>query len=114
MIMDRNSRSARNDHRRNQRKTKQIVVKRPGMPITARWPLRAWRSRSQPEREKNAAGKQRVAPVIAGLGRKASWGDVLRSRRHVLTGYLIWMALLMAAYYAWPGLRTETWGLNGL
>jgi diguanylate cyclase (GGDEF)-like protein/PAS domain S-box-containing protein len=35
-------------------------------------------------------------------------------RRHVLAGYVIWVTLLIAAYYAWPGLRVETWGLIGL
>jgi diguanylate cyclase (GGDEF)-like protein/PAS domain S-box-containing protein len=38
----------------------------------------------------------------------------MKSQRHVLGGYAIWMALLIAAYYAWPGLRAGTWGLIGL
>ncbi len=38
----------------------------------------------------------------------------MKSQRHVLGGYVIWMALLIAAYYAWPGLRPGTWGLIGL
>jgi diguanylate cyclase (GGDEF)-like protein/PAS domain S-box-containing protein len=32
----------------------------------------------------------------------------------VLIGYASWVTLLIAAYYAWPGLRAETWGLIGL
>jgi diguanylate cyclase (GGDEF)-like protein/PAS domain S-box-containing protein len=32
----------------------------------------------------------------------------------VLIGYAGWVTLLSAAYYAWPGLRAETWGLIGL
>ena len=35
-------------------------------------------------------------------------------RRHVLAGYYICVALLVAAYYGLPGLRVETWGLIGL
>jgi len=38
----------------------------------------------------------------------------LTSRRHLLTGYLVWLALLVAMYYGRPGLRTEAWGLIGL
>ena len=38
----------------------------------------------------------------------------MKSQRHVLGGYAVWMALLIAAYYAWPGLRAGTWGLIGL
>jgi diguanylate cyclase (GGDEF)-like protein/PAS domain S-box-containing protein len=41
-------------------------------------------------------------------------GDALTSRRNVLTGYFIWMALLITVYFARPGLRTEAWGLIGL
>src|SRR5580693_3560374 len=43
-----------------------------------------------------------------------SMGDALTSRRNVLTGYFIWMALLIAVYFARPSLRTEAWGLIGL
>ncbi len=32
----------------------------------------------------------------------------------MLAGYAIWMVLLIAAYYVWPGLRIEAWGLIGL
>jgi diguanylate cyclase (GGDEF)-like protein/PAS domain S-box-containing protein len=32
----------------------------------------------------------------------------------VLVGYVIWMTLLIAAYYLLPRLRVETWGLIGL
>ncbi len=32
----------------------------------------------------------------------------------MLVGYASWVTLLIAAYYAWPGLRVETWGLIGL
>jgi diguanylate cyclase (GGDEF)-like protein/PAS domain S-box-containing protein len=32
----------------------------------------------------------------------------------VLGGYIAWMAVLVAAYYLWPGLRAESWGLVGL
>src|ERR1019366_10632598 len=46
--------------------------------------------------------------------RKGELGGTLTSRRHVLAGYVIWVTLLIAAYYAWPGLRVETWGLIGL
>ena len=38
----------------------------------------------------------------------------MTSRRHVLTGYFIWVILLVAAYYRLPSLRVETWGLIGL
>ena len=31
----------------------------------------------------------------------------MTSRRHVLTGYLIWLALLVATYYGRPGLQVE-------
>jgi len=41
-------------------------------------------------------------------------GDALTSRRNVLVGYFIWMALLIALYFGRPGLRTEAWGLIGL
>jgi len=35
-------------------------------------------------------------------------------RRYALGGYVIWWAVLVALYYAQPGLRAETWGLIGL
>ncbi len=38
----------------------------------------------------------------------------MRWRRHVLAGYLIWVTLLIAAYYGLPGLRVGAWGLIGL
>ena len=38
----------------------------------------------------------------------------MKSRRYVLGGYVTWLAVLVALYYALPGLRTETWGLIGL
>jgi diguanylate cyclase (GGDEF)-like protein/PAS domain S-box-containing protein len=38
----------------------------------------------------------------------------VKSRHRVLGGYTAWMAVLIAVYYQWPGLRTETWGLLGL
>jgi len=41
-------------------------------------------------------------------------GDALTSRRNVLTGYFIWMALLIAVYFGRPSLRTEAWGLIGV
>jgi len=41
-------------------------------------------------------------------------GDALTSRRNLLVGYFIWLALLIAAYYLRPALRTEAWGLIGL
>jgi diguanylate cyclase (GGDEF)-like protein/PAS domain S-box-containing protein len=41
-------------------------------------------------------------------------GGALTSRRQMLTGYLVWLALLVATYYGRPGLRTEAWGLMGL
>ena len=40
--------------------------------------------------------------------------DALTSRRNLLVGYFIWMALLIAVYFGRPGLRTEAWGLIGL
>ena len=43
-----------------------------------------------------------------------SLGDGLTSRRNVLVGYFIWMALLIATYFGRPGLRPEAWGLIGL
>ena len=41
-------------------------------------------------------------------------GIRLRSRRRVLAGYGIWMALLVAARYAFPGMETETLALVGV
>jgi diguanylate cyclase (GGDEF)-like protein/PAS domain S-box-containing protein len=41
-------------------------------------------------------------------------GSFSRSRQHALRGYAAWLVLLVAAYYVWPGLRAETWGLVGL
>ena len=41
-------------------------------------------------------------------------GIRLTSRRRVLAGYAIWMALLVAAHYAFAGLRTETAALIGV
>ena len=38
----------------------------------------------------------------------------MKSRRHVLGGYAVWMTLLVALYFWLPGLRIETWGLIGL
>ena len=38
----------------------------------------------------------------------------MKSRGHVLGGYAIWMALLIATYYGLPSLRAEAWGLIGL
>ena len=32
----------------------------------------------------------------------------------MLAVYCVWVTLLIAAYYAWPGLRVESWGLIGL
>ncbi|HEX3749803.1 MAG TPA: EAL domain-containing protein [Streptosporangiaceae bacterium] len=36
------------------------------------------------------------------------------ARRPLLAGYVSWWTALVLAYYALPGLRTETWGLLGL
>jgi diguanylate cyclase (GGDEF)-like protein/PAS domain S-box-containing protein len=42
-------------------------------------------------------------------------GGLLSGSRHrALGGYAAWLALLVGAYYAWPGLHPETWGLIGL
>jgi diguanylate cyclase (GGDEF)-like protein/PAS domain S-box-containing protein len=41
-------------------------------------------------------------------------GDVVIARRPLLAGYVSWWTALVLAYYALPGLRTETWGLLGL
>jgi diguanylate cyclase (GGDEF)-like protein/PAS domain S-box-containing protein len=38
----------------------------------------------------------------------------VKSRHRVLGAYTAWMAVLLAVYYLWPGLRTESWGLFGL
>jgi diguanylate cyclase (GGDEF)-like protein/PAS domain S-box-containing protein len=38
----------------------------------------------------------------------------VQSRHRVLGAYTAWMAVLVAVYYLWPGLRTESWGLLGL
>jgi diguanylate cyclase (GGDEF)-like protein/PAS domain S-box-containing protein len=38
----------------------------------------------------------------------------VKARRHVLGGYAIWMAVLIATYYGRPGWRAEAWGLIGL
>ena len=35
-------------------------------------------------------------------------------RRYLLVGYLVWMTLLIAAYFGLPSLRVETWGLLGV
>jgi len=41
-------------------------------------------------------------------------GLPLKLRRYVPGGYAVWMALLVATYYAVRDLRPETWGLIGL
>ncbi len=41
-------------------------------------------------------------------------GIRLTSRRRVLAGYAVWMALLVAAHYAFPGLGTEASALIGI
>ncbi len=38
----------------------------------------------------------------------------MTSRWHVLTGYVLWMTGLIAAYYGLPSVRVEAWGLIGL
>jgi diguanylate cyclase (GGDEF)-like protein/PAS domain S-box-containing protein len=38
----------------------------------------------------------------------------LTSRRHLLTGYFIWLTLLVATYYVWPGLRVAAGGVFDL
>src|ERR1700727_2848959 len=59
-------------------------------------------------------GAGRALLTTACRGGPVSMGDVLTSRRNVLVGYFIWVALLLAVYYLRPGLRTEAWGLIGL
>src|SRR5580700_3142753 len=41
-------------------------------------------------------------------------GGALTSRRHLLTGYFIWLTLLVATYYVWPGLRVAAGGVFDL
>ena len=41
-------------------------------------------------------------------------GLSLTSSQRVMTGYLLWMAVLLVVYYSLPGLRVESWGLLGL
>jgi len=36
------------------------------------------------------------------------------TRRYLLPGYVLWIILLISAYYAVPGLRPGTWGMLGL
>ena len=38
----------------------------------------------------------------------------MKQKRYVLSGYAVWVALLIAMYYGLPGLRIETWGLISL
>ena len=38
----------------------------------------------------------------------------LTPSQRVMTGYALWMAVLLAVYYWLPGLRVESWGLLGL
>ncbi|HEY0933991.1 MAG TPA: hypothetical protein VGD91_09630, partial [Trebonia sp.] len=38
----------------------------------------------------------------------------MESKRFVLGGYAVWIALLLAVYYESAGLRTEAWGLISL
>ena len=38
----------------------------------------------------------------------------MKLQRYMLGGYVIWWAVLVALYYAQPGLRAGTWGLIGL
>jgi len=41
-------------------------------------------------------------------------GNAVKARHRVLGAYTAWMAVLLAVYFLWPGLRTESWGLFGL
>jgi diguanylate cyclase (GGDEF)-like protein/PAS domain S-box-containing protein len=50
----------------------------------------------------------------SGQRRSDELGGALTSRRHLLTAYLVWLALLVATYYGRPGLQVEAWGLIGL
>ena len=59
-------------------------------------------------------GAGRALLRTACRGGPGSMGDALTSRRNLLVGYFIWLALLIAAYYLRPALRTEAWGLIGL
>ena len=38
----------------------------------------------------------------------------MTSRQRLLAAYVIWLAVLIAAYYGLPGVRSETWGMIGL
>ena len=38
----------------------------------------------------------------------------MKLKRYVLGCYAIWVVLLIAVYYALPGLHVETWGLISL
>src|ERR1700761_5673326 len=59
-------------------------------------------------------GHQTLGLNCPGKNERVSWGDVVIARRPLLAGYVsLWTALVLA-YYALPGLRTETWGLLGL
>jgi diguanylate cyclase (GGDEF)-like protein/PAS domain S-box-containing protein len=45
---------------------------------------------------------------------KRDRGNALKSNRYVLSGYTLWVALLIGLYYEWTGLRAVTWGLISL
>ena len=38
----------------------------------------------------------------------------MKTKRYVLGGYAVWVALLIAVYYGLSGLRIEAWGLISL
>jgi diguanylate cyclase (GGDEF)-like protein/PAS domain S-box-containing protein len=64
---------------------------------------------ASPAIQNGKPGQNRVAGKEDRIG-----GITAISRRNLLTGYAAWMALLVAAYYGFAGLRAETWGLLGL
>jgi len=45
---------------------------------------------------------------------KRDRGNALESKRYVLSGYALWVALLIGVYYEWSGLRPVTWALISL
>src|ERR1700761_6185205 len=59
-------------------------------------------------------GHQTLGLNCPGKNERVSWGDLVIARRPLLAGYVGWWTALVVAYYALPGLRTETWGLLGL
>jgi diguanylate cyclase (GGDEF)-like protein/PAS domain S-box-containing protein len=63
--------------------------------------------------EDRSCRKRRIA-TDSGQGQNDELGGALTSRRHVLTVYLVWLAVLAATYYGRPGLQVEAGSLFDL